>query len=524
MIAALAEAGAVLGRDDYLDAARGLRRVRARRRCATPTGACCAPTRTASAHLNAYLEDHAFLVEALLTLYEATLRAALVRRGARARRHDDRALRRPRARRLLHDLRRPRGADRPPQGHRRPPDPVRQLLRGARAAAARGADRRARATSSGPIGVLRLFARGRRSPPRGLRPPAAGARLPPRADPRGGAGRARDGDGLDELAAVVRSAFRPHLVLAGGPEGTERPGADAGAGRRSRAARPPTSARTSPAGCRSPTRAELEAAARRWRRLATKAPEKTAPRPRWHAATSRRSPAGPRRAWMAHWRPRAATAHPRARSPRRQGDTTAPGSRTSSAPSPTATLRGPRPDRRRRAWRRSRWRATAHLQRHRHASRAWSRTEHRSRVRAATCVTVRDGSGSSNSTPTRTAPRSPASSGRCRRPARRPRRRCSAALNLKTRAAQGGCRRARPRTRAPRRARPRRRPRRARAQRPREQHRAAALVDRQLAGRGATAERRAPPSRSPRPRGSRSRGAKARALIVPAASSIQAQA
>jgi hypothetical protein len=32
-----------------------------------------------------------------------------------------------------------------------------------------------------------------------------------------------NGDGIDELAAMVRSAFRPHLVLAGGPEGTNRP-------------------------------------------------------------------------------------------------------------------------------------------------------------------------------------------------------------------------------------------------------------------------------------------------------------
>jgi uncharacterized protein YyaL (SSP411 family) len=30
-------------------------------------------------------------------------------------------------------------------------------------------------------------------------------------------------DGVGALAAVVRGAFRPHLVLAGGPEGSERP-------------------------------------------------------------------------------------------------------------------------------------------------------------------------------------------------------------------------------------------------------------------------------------------------------------
>jgi uncharacterized protein YyaL (SSP411 family) len=31
------------------------------------------------------------------------------------------------------------------------------------------------------------------------------------------------GDDLDELATVVRSDFRPHLVLAGGPEGADSP-------------------------------------------------------------------------------------------------------------------------------------------------------------------------------------------------------------------------------------------------------------------------------------------------------------
>ncbi|HVC06558.1 MAG TPA: thioredoxin domain-containing protein, partial [Solirubrobacterales bacterium] len=70
-IAALAEAGAVLGREDYLDAARlcaefvlgSMRDADGRLlRSYTDHGA----------RLNAYLEDHAFLLEALLTLYEST--------------------------------------------------------------------------------------------------------------------------------------------------------------------------------------------------------------------------------------------------------------------------------------------------------------------------------------------------------------------------------------------------------------------------------------------------------------------
>jgi uncharacterized protein len=71
MIAALAEAGAVLGRADFLDAARGaagfvLERMR------TPEGRLLRTFNAGVARLNAYLEDHAFLLEALLTLYEAT--------------------------------------------------------------------------------------------------------------------------------------------------------------------------------------------------------------------------------------------------------------------------------------------------------------------------------------------------------------------------------------------------------------------------------------------------------------------
>ncbi len=69
-IAALAEAGAVLGRADYLEAAEA---------CAEfvlgtmrdDEGRLLRTYKDGRAHLNAYLEDHAFMVEALLVLYEA---------------------------------------------------------------------------------------------------------------------------------------------------------------------------------------------------------------------------------------------------------------------------------------------------------------------------------------------------------------------------------------------------------------------------------------------------------------------
>jgi hypothetical protein len=71
MISALAEAGAVLERTDYLDAARScadfvLRELRDER------GRLLRTWKDGRAKLNAYLEDHAFLLEALLTLYESS--------------------------------------------------------------------------------------------------------------------------------------------------------------------------------------------------------------------------------------------------------------------------------------------------------------------------------------------------------------------------------------------------------------------------------------------------------------------
>jgi uncharacterized protein len=71
MISALAEAGAVLERDDYLDAARAtaeflLGDLR------DSDGRLLRSWKDGTAKLNAYLEDHAYLLEALLTLYEAS--------------------------------------------------------------------------------------------------------------------------------------------------------------------------------------------------------------------------------------------------------------------------------------------------------------------------------------------------------------------------------------------------------------------------------------------------------------------
>jgi uncharacterized protein YyaL (SSP411 family) len=70
-IGALAEAGAVLERDDYLDAARRaaaflLETMR------DDDGRLLRTYNAGRAKLNAYLEDHAFLLEALIALYEAT--------------------------------------------------------------------------------------------------------------------------------------------------------------------------------------------------------------------------------------------------------------------------------------------------------------------------------------------------------------------------------------------------------------------------------------------------------------------
>jgi uncharacterized protein YyaL (SSP411 family) len=73
MISALADAGAALERADYLDAARAAAEfiLRDLRR----DGRLLRTYNRGQGRIDAYLEDHAFLLEALLTLYEATFEA-----------------------------------------------------------------------------------------------------------------------------------------------------------------------------------------------------------------------------------------------------------------------------------------------------------------------------------------------------------------------------------------------------------------------------------------------------------------
>ncbi len=217
IIAALAEAGAVLKRDDYLEAARA---------CADfiwdqmrdPSGNLLRTYKDGRAHLNAYLEDHAFLLEALLTLYESTFeqhwferahsladtmlaRFADDRRGGFFSTSDDHES-------LI--ARRKEIGDHPiPSGN---------------SAAAMGLLRLSAITGERSYegqaeSVFRLFAKPAAQHPEAfahlLR--AIDFQLSPTKEV------ALVGDDLNDLAGVVRSKHRPHLVLAGGAAGSDLP-------------------------------------------------------------------------------------------------------------------------------------------------------------------------------------------------------------------------------------------------------------------------------------------------------------
>jgi uncharacterized protein YyaL (SSP411 family) len=216
-IAALAEAGAVLGRDDYLEAART---------CADfvlgslrdGDGRLLRTYKDGEGRLNAYLEDHAFLLEALLTLYESTLEERWFREA--------RALAETTIERfgdperggffstsVDHEeliARRKEVGDHPiPSGNSAA---ALGLLRLAALTGERRYEQQAE-------GVFRLFAA------TAVRHPEAFAHLLRGLDFQLSPVRevALIGTELGELAAVVRSRHRPHLVLAGGLEGSDSP-------------------------------------------------------------------------------------------------------------------------------------------------------------------------------------------------------------------------------------------------------------------------------------------------------------
>jgi uncharacterized protein YyaL (SSP411 family) len=217
MIAALAEAGAVLERAEYSEAARAcadfvLRELR------DEDGNLLRTYKDGRAHLNAYLEDHAFLLEATLTLYEATFEprwfeqalslaeTTIARFGDPERggffstSGDHEAL----------VARRKEIGDHPiPSGNS---SAAMGLLR---LAALTGERRFVEHAES----VFRLFAGPAAQHPEAfahlLR--AIDFHLSPTKEV------ALVGDDPTELSRVVRSGHRPHLVLAAGPEGSEVP-------------------------------------------------------------------------------------------------------------------------------------------------------------------------------------------------------------------------------------------------------------------------------------------------------------
>jgi uncharacterized protein YyaL (SSP411 family) len=216
-IAALADAGAVFGREDYLDAARAcatflLEQLRDEARNLLRT------YKDGRAHLNAYLEDHAFLLEALLTLYESTFETrwfneAQALADVTIERFGDHERGGFYSTSADHEeliARRKEVGDHPiPSGNS---SAAMGMLR---LAALTGERRYAEAGE----GVFALFAQP------AVEHPDAFAHLLRALDFHLSPTRevALVGDDLDSLAAIVREQSRPHLVLAGGPEDSEQP-------------------------------------------------------------------------------------------------------------------------------------------------------------------------------------------------------------------------------------------------------------------------------------------------------------
>ena len=237
---------------DYLDAARAAAAFVLDQHARRPTAGCCAPSTRARAKLGAYLEDHAFLLEALLVLYEATFEERWFVEARALADDDRRALRRPRARRLLLDRRRPRARSSPGARTSR----TRRSRRAGRRAAF-GLLRLAALTGEHAYeeqaaGQLRAAARDRGAPPERVRAPAAGARPLPRPAARGGPGRRPGGRGG---AGRRRARGAPPAPGGRGRAGrrADRAWRSWSSARPSTAAQRPTCASASPAARRSPS-------------------------------------------------------------------------------------------------------------------------------------------------------------------------------------------------------------------------------------------------------------------------------
>jgi uncharacterized protein len=224
MIAALAEAGAALPCREYLDAAIAAAEF-VWNEMRDDRGRLLRSYKDGQAHLNGYLEDHAYLVEALITLYEAT--------------YDERWFdaARDTAEQMLELYLDPEhgGFFTTSRDHEqliaRRKDVDDHPIPSGNSAAANGLLRLAALTGERDykhhaVGVLRLLHRA------AARHPQALAHLLRALDfhlstvkevalvaPANGA----PTESLAELTRVVRSAYRPNLVVAGGPEGTDRP-------------------------------------------------------------------------------------------------------------------------------------------------------------------------------------------------------------------------------------------------------------------------------------------------------------
>ena len=221
-IAALAEAGGALERDDYLEAAR---------ECAEfvwehmrgSDGRLLRTWKDGEAKLNAYLEDYAYFVEALLTLYEASFD---VRWFDAARETADRM--------IGHFFDSERGGffttsdDHETLIARRKdvddhPIPSGNSAAAFGLAAPRRAHRRAMPMKNTRFRCFACFREWRIATRRRWDTCSAPSTstLPPSRRWRWSSARQRRSGW--SWRAVVRSAYRPHLVLAGGPEGSERP-------------------------------------------------------------------------------------------------------------------------------------------------------------------------------------------------------------------------------------------------------------------------------------------------------------